>query len=141
MTKVFHGTTTAKALSLLQPSGQLLYVTDTAERAQLYADAQATGTVSTTVRKANGSAVVEMETDEDIEWRRRAADHNTLDVCETTIRTWTVSNVTVYMRAYDVEHSVMKVSDSEHPLGYSYRKTIEVLQEAFGDKLTVIVNK
>lgn len=141
MTKVFHGTTTAKALSLLHCGNGALYVTDTAERAQLYADAQATGTVSTTVRKATGSAVVELETNEAVEWRRRAADHNTLDVCETTITTWTASNVTVYMRAYDVEHSVMRVADSEHPLGYSYRKTIEVLQEAFGDKLTVIVNK
>lgn len=94
MTTVYHGTSIHN-LSKLRSGKSVdwygLYVTDTAERATRYANAQATRTVdaqATTL--APHAAVVVMETDENIIWRRRDDNHHTLDTCETVIKTWRI---------------------------------------------------
>ena len=106
--KAYHGTTYWKVKPLLSGKSSEgfggLYVTDTPERAQLYADAQASGEVDTALRYVPGAAVVEMEIDDSTLWYRREPDHPTLDKVEACVQTWTVTHVTVYVREYDIEH-------------------------------------
>jgi hypothetical protein len=131
---VYHGTSVAKVAGLLAGKPDRfggLYVTESAELAQRYADAQASREVSTTVRLVAGSAVVEMETAETISWRRRGADHTSLDVCEACINTWTVRRVTVYADAYRLAHSVARIEGRQvNP--YTW------LREQFGEHLTIV---
>jgi len=131
--KVYHGTTSYQIPQLLCGWSRNRYglsVTDTAERAQLYADAQASGAVSTTPHYQPGSAVVEMET-RDVTWRRRPADHPSLDVCETEIQTWTITRVTIYnISDYDFDHVVVKVAGH-------YVNEMEYLRKHLGRRLHI----
>lgn len=135
MTTVYHGATTYNLHTLL--SGQSnrgfgLYVTDTADRAQLYADAQATHEVQTVIRRAPSSAVVELETTEDVRWNRRPDTHTSLDKCEATIKTWQVVHITAYVRRSDLTASHSKINGR-------YIPTYDYLREQLGDRLTVVV--
>ena len=132
---VFHGTTYTSLVNLL--SGQSrqfsrLSVTDTAERAQLYADAQATREVATEIRRATGSAVVQMTTTEDLNWIRRDEGHNSLDKCEATIKTWNIVKVIAFTTEYNFKNSVIKVNGS-------YVNTFEYLTQELGDKLEIVI--
>lgn len=74
--RVYHGTSVWEATSLVSNSRNWLYVTDTPQRAQLYADSRATHfDVSRDIRQAPGSVLVELETSDPITWSRRPADH------------------------------------------------------------------
>ena len=140
--KVYHGTTWHKLSPLAsgrddgrKVSG--LYVTDTAERAQLYADARASGIVETSLRYANHSAIVEM--DAVVKgWSRRPEDHNTLDKCEATITEWTVIKVTIYVEQYYLSHTRDKQSPYNDK-GEHSRLLIERLQDEFGEKLHIVI--
>lgn len=132
---VYHGTATWNVPGLL--SGQStqpprLYVTESAELAQRYADARASREVSAEVRRVAGSAVVTLETDETVTWMRRPAKHNTLDVAEAAISAWRVISVVVYTTTFDLSHSAMTV-------GGRSVSTYAWLREQLGDRLTVEV--
>jgi hypothetical protein len=132
--KVFHGTQYYKIHNIF--NGQSLdflglYVTDTADRAQLYADAGATGEVSTSLRFAPGAAVVELETDEPVNWIRRSETHSSLDKCEATIKTWSIVRVTVYITEYAAKNAAHKVNGK-------YVNSVEFLKAELGDKLNII---
>jgi len=135
MTTAYHGTTNSRlgagVLSGASTDFLGLYVTDSADRAQLYADAQATREVCVEVRRAPSSAVVTLETDAPIVWSRRAANHHTLDVCEAVVQTWRVVNVTVYATTYDLAHAAMKVNGC-------YVPTYPYLRAQLGDRLTIV---
>lgn len=87
---VYHGSTTAKALSVMSGDYRRiypgLYVTDTPERAARYANSQASGVVTRESHPLRPHAVVvTIETDEPVSWRRRPEEHPSLDQCEDTI--------------------------------------------------------
>jgi len=130
MTRVWHGSTTWNAHTLAEPRARL-YVTDTPEKAQLYADAQATESVSDKLRFAPASVVIELETSDPLNWRRRSEGHNTLDTCEAVINNWTVINVTARFTRYSLEHGVAKYNGR-------YSSIVNALRETYGDKLTII---
>lgn len=132
---VYHGTAAWNVPGLLSgQSAQLsrLYVTESAELAQRYADAQASREVSAEVRRVAGSAVLTLETDEAVRWLRRPADHGTLDVAEAAISAWRVVAVTVYTTSYDLDRSRMTVGGRSVP-------TYAWLREQLGDRLTIEV--
>lgn len=134
---VYHGTTSWKIHNLLNGVSSNWYglcVTDTAARAQLYADARATEVVSTKVRHAENSAVVELETTETVKWLRRPASHNTLDKCESTIKSWTIKTITLYMTKYAIEHSIMQIQKNSE-----YVNIVNYLKAALQDKLTIVI--
>jgi hypothetical protein len=131
---VYHGSTSWKIHSLAfgkSNSWLGLWITDTPERAQLYADAQASEIVSTELRFFEDSAVAELETTE-VKWYHRSEDHSSLDKCEATIEAWKVRRVTVRMREYDMQHAKVKI-DGDYVL------ILENLQRVFGDKLEIII--
>lgn len=135
--RVFHGTATHNVFKLLEGAstrGSGLYVTDTAERAQLYADAQASGSISRTVRNVAGSAVVELETAEPVTWDRRPDDHPTLDRVEAVIKTWQIVRVTVNVRQYDLTASRTNLGAPRDP---RYVPTYDYLRSRLGDKLQI----
>lgn len=132
--RAYHGTAVWNVAKLLEGKSTVfggLSVTDTAERAQLYADAQATREVSEKIRRAAGSAVVELEVG-GVKWIRRPASHGTLDTCEATVKTWQIAKVTVYASAYDLENSAAKIEGR-------YQNPYKFLQERLGDKVEIIV--
>jgi hypothetical protein len=124
-TTIYHGTAAWSVDRLLSGVAEFpgLFVTESAELAQRYADAQASGMVSGTTRHVAGSAVVEMTTEQAINWHRRNADHSTLDVCEAIIQTWQIAHVTVYATAFNIKASA----------------TYRTLQAQLGDRLTIVV--
>jgi len=135
MATAFHGTAIGFVAGLLagkanNPIG--LFVTERADLAQRYADAVASHEVSTEVRRVKSSAVIELETEEVIDWKRRADSHRTLDLCEATIKTWQIAHVTIYTTEYEIGHSVVRV-DSKYIKIYPY------LQERLGDRLEIVV--
>jgi hypothetical protein len=78
-----------------------LYVTEDAAKATRYANAQTTGSVSKEYHElAEGAAIIELETSEEITWRRRPASHASLDECEASINSWTVSRIIVRRTIY-----------------------------------------
>ena len=131
--KVYHGTTYWKLHNLFSSNSDNshgLYVTDTAERAQLYADAQASGEVSLNLRHVSGSAIVELETSDEVRWSRRPDDHPSLDKCEAVIQHWTVRHVVVYTDRFNLEHAMMKVAGQ-------YVKAFEFLQKKLDQRLEI----
>jgi hypothetical protein len=109
---VYHGCASWNVEKLISgKSARLsLFVTDTVEHAARYANAQATEEVSAKFQDLKSWAcIVELETEDPIEWSRRSNNHNTLDTCETTIRHWQVKSVTVKRGtyAYDNQHAVI----------------------------------
>lgn len=135
MAVVFHGCAAYQVPQLLSgttatPGG--LSVTDTAPRAQLYADAQATRAVCDALRYAPGSAVVELESNESLHWFYRPACHNTLDVAEAKVRTWNIVRVVVYATAFDTRASVVMI-------GGKWVKLYSYLREQLGDMLHIVV--
>lgn len=135
MVTVFHGTAVWNIPALLSGKSRDwsgLYVTESADLAQRYADAQATQEVSSEARHAVSSAVVEMNTSDTVVWRRRAENHNTLDVCEAVIKTWSVRYVTVYTTSFNLKSSSIKVDGR-------YISTFAYLREQLGDCLNVVV--
>lgn len=90
----YHGCSITNLIGLVfKSNGWNLYVTDTAERATRYANAQATGSVSKSYdRLAEGAAVVEVECDDD-GFIRRPESHSTLDTAETIARNWRITRV------------------------------------------------
>lgn len=129
MTTVFHGTNISNAHRLLI-TGERLYVTESDALAQRYADAQATREVSSAARYAAGSVVFALHTNEEITWRRRSSAA-TLDVCETTIKEWSVKSVTVYATPFNLRSSIQKI-DGEWINPYAY------LVAQLGNRVTVI---
>ena len=86
---VYHGSTTSKYNSVLDgdfsKSFPGLYVTDTFERAAIYANAQATGIVDeNAIVLLPHAVVIEIEV-ESVRWFRRSVSHRTLDKCEAII--------------------------------------------------------
>ena len=131
--RVYHGTTTYKGLGLAEGKARRfggLSVTDTAERAQLYADAQASGMVSTELRYCKSSLVVELEV-APVEFRCRPDSHHTLDKVEAEVAEWDVVSATARMTSYDVEHSVTRGGV----------KVADALKAAFGDRLVLIIEE
>lgn len=92
-TTVYHGCRVSNIKRLISGKASFpgLYVTDTVDHATRYANAQATRLVSTGyVPLVEHAAVVTLDTTDAVVWRRRGDDHSSLDVCETTIKTWRV---------------------------------------------------
>lgn len=79
-----------------------LYVTDRFELAARYANTQATKTICEEITAELNplAAVIELETEEEINYNRREASHNTLDICEAKIKTWTIFKITVKKSDY-----------------------------------------
>ena len=132
--RAYHGTTIGKIHSTLAGTSSRfsgLYVTDTLERAQLYADAQASRMVETDVRRVSGSAVMALEVPE-TRWMHRE-NSTSLDVVEAVVDEWQIINVTVYATGYQVRKALVKIDGR-------YVNPFEFLKERLGDKLTVIIN-
>jgi len=69
--------------SIRQPG---FYVTDSAERAARYANAQATGIVDPdAISLCEHAAVVALEIPDNTRWLRRTVSHDTLDTCEALV--------------------------------------------------------
>lgn len=132
---VYHGTKTTSLPSIIRGQTENiigLFVTDTSERAQLYADAQATREVRTAPRYAAGSAVATLRSAKDVQWMRRGDDHSTLDKCEAVIKTWDVVEVVCYTTASDIRASRIKIDGR-------YVPTYEWLRDQLGERLIIKV--
>ena len=130
-TTVFHGTAVWNLPRLLRGNDSFmgLYVTDTPQRAQRYADAQTSREVSADIRALPDSVIVELHTPEEITWSRRPEDHPTLDKAEAAIKSWDIANV--YVVGPVKENSRINV-------GGKYVPTLQWLQDTFGDKLHIV---
>ena len=103
--KVYHGCQIDNLPKLLTGKSNRfggLYVTCSFELAARYANAQASRTVDPAAISlvAERATVVEIETTEEVNWRKRPADHNSLDICEDSIENWTVKAVHVKLPEY-----------------------------------------
>lgn len=138
-TTVYHGTHGSSVYQLLDGSSRHwpgLYVTDSVEHAQRYADAQASREVVKEIRRVAGSAVVALVTGEAVAWSRRPDSHHTLDVCEAVISRWDVAAVTVYVNRHDLKASSTNVGTKRNPRWVS---TYDDLREQLGSRLTIVV--
>lgn len=96
MSKSFHGSSISNLIGLLSANPETIYVTDTAERAARYANAQATGRVSKEFSAlAENAALLEIETANDVKFITRPAEHNTLDDSEARVTGWRIVRVTL----------------------------------------------
>lgn len=102
-TTVYHGTRISNIKKLMSGVASFpgLYVTENEALAARYANAQATGIVSAEFGPlAEHAAVVTLETNQEVDWRRRAHAHTSLDVCEATIKTWRIVAIEVAECSY-----------------------------------------
>ena len=121
MSKSFHGSSISNLIGLLSANPETIYVTDTAERATRYANAQATGRVSKEFSAlAENAALLEIETS-NVKFITRPAGHNTLDDCEAWVTGWRIVRVTMRKSVfpntlYGGRGNMMSVDDLERKL-------------------------
>lgn len=127
--KTYNGGSISNLLKNLH--GNQIYVTDTAERAIRYANAQATGTVDANLRQklAEGAVILEVECQP--HWLRRPESHNSLDHCEDVVTEFTITKATVRFCEYP-----NTLYGTRHTGYKSAQQVVEILQ-AQGIKVEV----
>lgn len=128
--QVFHGCKYTNLHNLVSGKSSYvsgLFVTDTCDRARLYANAQASEVVELGDGHKVRSAIVTMEASVK-KWYER--DNSTsLDVREAVVKEWSIEKVEIWASKSD--HNVFVKVDGE------YKRYLSYLQETFGEKLVI----